>query len=164
MDFLSLVLTFGGLALFAAIWFAFERVIEAHKKRNQVLPPLHANRTPERPAGPGKGLPVRHGRGPEGPTSIREIAKAQEAAAALRRPKVSEAGTTYEAWLEMAISELMKMWHPMDYPAARREIEEALSLCGMVFPDTDYDWSLQAAREFAHEYAREAGEQHGSNQ
>ncbi len=69
-------------------------------------------------------------------------------------------GLTERDWLLIAARHLMSLWVWMDLEQAVRELRDYM-------PDKyghpDYDWSREAAEELAIEYARDFGEEFGSN-
>lgn len=88
-----------------------------------------------------------------------KVILAQQAADASRRAKAHHDGLpTEKEWISKAVDRILQIWPTMDRDRAWTEIKGAMEVAGMRFGDPDYDWSYDAAIEFAEEYARECGE------
>lgn len=80
-----------------------------------------------------------------------------------RRLHYSVEGTTLEQWIAAAAHELCRHWISLTMAEAERLMWEHYRECHNDFPNINTDWSLDAARAFAREYANDYGETRGSN-
>ena len=99
---------------------------------------------------------------PEKKPDYKKALRQQSQQAERRRPVLSEEGITWEQWVNKAATTLSKLW-AIPYHEARRLMVEHADFCGMVFPDPQYEWSYDSAKEIAQDYAQEYGEQYGAN-
>jgi hypothetical protein len=94
---------------------------------------------------------------------IKRVLRIQENKLKNNPKDTTDEGLTYFEWLNECIRHLQTLWIGCSYWDAKNNIEGMMEMAYMKFPDPDYEWTLQSARDFAVEVSYD-GECYGSNQ
>ena len=98
-----------------------------------------------------------------GAPDYRTIAKRQAESAETRKRPSSDRIMDLWDWVHAAVMHLLSIWPTMSYADALREMKGYLEDEIAAWPSDEHEYSMRSARDSAEEYAREFGEQYGSN-